>query len=205
MRNVVGVLLIVMGCIAARGASAEDLADLLASGKVRLENTTGTGASSGSALEGELVNATQATIEVSVRMDKPLYFANGGVGQNMVAVSVFGRDGGYKTREGEEGFVEVARGARLPVTFVAYCADFEKENPTPSERFSVSTPASSNVLAVAKLIAEYEAANSETNNVAAMQFFLWRSQGVSAEKIREKFAVAPADEQVANGLLEQLQ
>ena len=103
------------------------LREAMTRGAIAIESVAGTGGSSGTVLHGDLVNHNSAYYSIDVRLDTPLYFRNRSAGQNMVAVQLYGRDGSYMS-DGTRGFVRVGPRARLPITFVAYCADFDKEN-----------------------------------------------------------------------------
>ena len=163
----------------------------MARGEVALESVSGTGGSSGTVLEGQLVSQSRASLEIDVWLSVPMYFRNSGRGQNMVATQLYGRDGSYLS-DGEREFIRVAPGARLPIIFVAYCADFDKENPTAAEVFAVA-PMWAEIDLVMRRIAAYERAHSEVETTVAAQLALWVAQELGLEDIRQKFAFTAAD------------
>ena len=191
----IGVLLVTLAVGLAGTAYGElrvvGLQESMARGEVALESVSGTGGSSGPVLQGQLVNESAAYLGIDVRLGVPMYFRNRGNGQNMVATQLYGRDGSYFS-DGERAFVRLVPGERLPITFVAYCADFEKDNPAAADVFSVSaTPAE--IDRTARKIAVYERAHPEADTTVAAQLALWVAQEHSLEEIRPKFAFTAAD------------
>jgi hypothetical protein len=171
----------------------------LKAARVKLASAVGTGASSGSAIEGTLINQTPSTIRVDVNIGSALYLVNRGVGQNMIAVQVY-LDGGAYEREGTRSYISLRPRARSRVVFVAYCADFAKENPSASEAFTTGQLPSS-LVAVSDAIAKYSKANPDIDATVAAQVAVWLAQGVSPAQIRQKFPFTPADERMARTFL----
>jgi hypothetical protein len=113
----------------------------------------------------------------------------------MVALHVYMRGGGFYT-QGTDSFITLAPDSRLSVQFVAFCMDFEKDNPTAEDRFSVAAmPAE--LLPVLANIRGYVMANPEIDVTSAAQVAIWLFQGVSIRDIRSRFAVTPEDEVLA--------
>lgn len=184
---------------------AQDIVDLgagLDSGSIRIVQLHGNGSSSGTSLEGQIENLTQNELRIAVNLRRPLYFGNrGGSGQNMIAVSIF-EDGGRYYSDGESSFISLMPGRALSVQLTAYCADFDKENPSVSDSFAIAdTP--EEISEIALKISRYEAANAEFDLTVPSQLALWLSQGNSASEIQEKFAFSASDERVAREILAQ--
>lgn len=206
-----GVLLGVVGCDErGNGASTEerpkpaqvsaDLAELLSSGAVSLVRASGNGSSSGNSIDAVLRNNTQRAVEVDVYMRQPVYLRNSGVGQNMIASMVVGADGGYVLKGGRS-VVTLRPSADFPASMVAYCADFEKENPTAAETFSVDQ-APGHLAPVIARINEYVKANPNAQVTTAAQIAVWMAQDERLDRIAEKFDFTSADEQLARTFLQ---
>lgn len=176
-----------------------DLAQLIASGEVTLVKATGNGASSGNSINAVLRNNTNRVIEVPVYMSQPLFLENSGAGQNMVASMVVGADGRY-FKDSEQEIVRLAPGEVFYASMVAYCADFEKANPTEDEGFSIA-PIPNHLAPVIHNINAYMKSNSGADITAAAQVAVWMAQGVSAEEISRKFSFNYRDEQLAKEFL----
>ena len=191
---------LVIACIAANGSlSAQvlvnDLYDELDSGRVRLVSATGNGSSSGASIEGYLINDTAAERHVGIYLSRPIYLANSGAGQNMVATEVYSGNRGYLS-DGQRSFLTLSPGVRTRVLLIAYCVDFEKDNPTTKDRMTVRAVPSS-LKTVMSNIGVYVRANPEAEVTAAAQLAIWLVQGVEITAIRSKFTFTPADERLA--------
>ena len=177
-----------------------DLAELISTGAVSLLRASGNGASSGNSIDAVLKNNTGRAIDVDVFMRQPLFLANRGAGQNMIASMVLGADGGYM-QKGERSVVTLKPSEEFNASMVAYCADFEKENPTEAETFMVAQ-APANLTPVISRINEYVQANPNTDVTAAAQVAIWMVQNESPDEIAKKFEFTPADEQLARKFLQ---
>lgn len=177
-----------------------DLLGEIRSGNITLTSSHGVGASTGASVRGHLVNNTGRDIRVAVDLDKPLFMRNSNRwSQNMLATRVFNRDGTY-FREGNQSFITLGANERIPVTFIAYCVDFEKDNPADVDSFTVSNvPAE--LVGISGKIQRYERDNPDADSGAALQLALWLAQGESIREIREKFEFTPQDEQTARRLI----
>ncbi len=184
-------------------ASAVGVSDLFSEisrhSNISITKITGMGASSGTSLLGVLVNKSANDIKVSVNLSEPLFFHNWGDGQNMVATQVLLRNGSYMS-SGSESFIVIPGGGSVDVVFMAYCADFEKDNPSPLDKFGVST-VPEKLRDISRSIAAYEKLHLGENLTAAAQVALWLSQGVSAEDIRSRFSFTPLDHQHALAII----
>lgn len=190
-------------CLPRPGQGAADvlqLQDQLDSGAVVLEEVAGTGASSGTAIEAWLSNTTDATRRIGVHLRSPLYFTNRGRGQNMLATRIYGRDGSYLMDAGTS-LIELKPGERKPVVFVAYCANFDRENPTRADRFGITSPPAE-IGEIASTISTYEQANPHQDITVAAQVALWLWQGETAAEIRARFPFSSVDEQLAQTLIQ---
>jgi hypothetical protein len=188
MIRLVFILFLQVGLVSA--AHADALSSLLASGRVTFSDIRGTGASSGASLTGTLVNETGRSIDVDVHILEPVYLRNSGAGQNMVATQVYGSNGGYYV-SGRGSFVTIPANGRLPVMLIAYCADFERDNPGQGERLSVAT-LPREIADISRKIAAFEAARPNQDTVAAVQVALWLAQGWSPDDIRRQFDFSQA-------------
>ena len=177
-----------------------DLSQVLANGTVVLEDAKGTGASSGSAVTGVLANKGDSEIYIAVNLSKPLLLVNSGAGQNMIVTQVYHGDGAYLS-DGEQSFISLEPGAKSDIVFVAYCADFEKENPSESEGFTVSAVPQS-LESVVRNISSYAKAHPDTDLTQAAQVAIWLAQGESIKGISEKFQFTAEEERLARELLQ---
>lgn len=180
------------------GASAQivgDLYDEIDSGNIRLMSANGNGSLSGAAVEGSLSNRTESPLRVNVYLARPIFLANDGEGQNMVASEVYLGDGDYMS-DGRRPFIELAPGEETSVRFIAYCVDFARENPSSEESFSIGTlPAS--LESVMSGINAFAFANPSMDIAATAQMAIWLAQGESAEDIKSRIEVSEAEEGLA--------
>jgi hypothetical protein len=202
MRKLLLTLFIIAGLSVAVFAQASntayDLEDLLNKGQVVL-TANGNGGSSGSSIEGYLKNVTSRTIWVNIYISKGLYLKNSGIGQNMIAVQVYLEDGSYYS-DGTQFFIELEPQENTAVTIVAFCADFEKENPSARESFTASAMPGS-LRSIASKISRYLADNGDEDIVDAAQVAVWLTQGETSSSIRKKFDFASADEAMARRII----
>lgn len=173
----------------------KDLAAELDAKRIALESPTGNGASSGNAVEGYLVNQNSEEVHIDISFVRPLFMRNRGLGQNMVATRVLLAGGRYVS-DGKRSFISLKPKERTPVEFVAYCVDFEKDNPTRTDSFSLETSPPS-LDHVVKAIIDYSRHNPFKDITAAAQAAIWLADGISIENIRTKFNVSPSDEILA--------
>lgn len=176
-----------------------DLEKAIAEGLIRTEAVTGNGSSSGASLRGYLINETASEINVDTTFSNPIFFKNGGSGQNMVALQVYGDDGRYR-KSGRRSFITLPPRAKSTVRFVAYCADFEKDNPSENEQFSAGTlPA--RLRKVAANINKYAQKYPQRNITVAAQVAIWMAQDIHPAKIQEKIPFQQSDEELARSFL----
>jgi hypothetical protein len=182
---------------------AADLVELIESGKIHVEQVRGNGASSGASLDGVLVNSSGNILEIYVSLGSPVFFVNNDRGQNMIATQVVAQDGSYFYREGDQPFLSISPGERLRVTFVAYCADFDEDNPQSDHRLNVGT-LPIHLDAIANAIHEFDQNNFNSDNTVAIQVALWLAQGVPASEIRDRFPFTAEDERIAQTIVQQI-
>ena len=78
--------------------------------------------------------------------------------------------------------------------------DFERDNPSESENFSIGVlPA--NLNSVMANVNAFVAANPDADVTVAIQVAIWLAQGETITDIQAKFAFTPADEQLARDLM----
>lgn len=171
------------------------LNDLLSRGQIVIEAARGNGASTGLSVFASLQNLTDETIDIHTHLEVPLFFRNGGLGQDMLATQVYGRDGAFYRGDHGQRFIRVgprtSSQGRKPVAFFAYCVDFEKDNPTKTERLSVeSLP--QDLSYVGAQIAKFEQQNDNYQGMAP-QLALWHMQGIDLAKISTRFSYSEED------------
>lgn len=188
-------LLCMFTAIALAQPSVVDLKRELDAGRVRLTSIAGTGGSSGTVITARLQSATSSELRIEVHLTQPIYLVNSGSSQDMIASQVF-FDGGRYQSDGKRSFLLIPPRATSSVVFMAYCADFEKDNPTTTDRFYIGS-APPNLTSVLDKVRTYHRANPDAEVVVATQAAIWLAQGVSLEKIRTKFPVSATDAQLA--------
>jgi len=176
------------------------LGEALTSGDVTL-TARGNGGSSGNAVLGTLRNNTPNRIRINIILTGGLYLSNSGSGQNMIAIVIMLSDGSYYAERGSsEKFIELSPNANTQIRFNAYCADFERENPSALETFRfISIP--SKLQSVSSKISRYQADHPDDNLVVPIQLALWREQGWSRKSIEEKFNFTDDDWALSTGIL----
>lgn len=189
------IALMVMGL----SVSAQSLDSLIRSSTLEIVRVVGNGSSSGASLNGVLQNNTSREVEVDIHLIQPVYFRNGGRGQNMIATQVYGEGGSYYT-QGNRAFITIPPNGRASVMFIAYCADFERDNPSSSERFSHGEMPSQ-LREVAQRIALFEATNPNTETTVASQVALWLAVGITPTTIATQFAYTQRDLDLARRIL----
>lgn len=184
-------------------APISDLQTEIDSGRISVVSLLGNGNSSGMAIEGAIRNSTERSIRIATNLSRPIYLSNrsSSKSQNMIAFGLYGRDGGYYD-DGTTSYIDVPANQSLDVSFIAYCADYEKENPSSSDSFSISeVPA--NLARAASQIAEYKRNNPDEDIVVAAQIALWFAQGLSSKEIQTTFPFSAADEAKAIVIISQ--
>ncbi len=177
-----------------------DLHDEIDAGYVRLVSATGNGSSSGASVEGYLRNDTDFERLVDINLSRTVYFRNSGAGQNMVAVQVYLDDGGYRT-DGRRSFLALSPGVETPVLFIAFCVDFEGDNPTSDESLTVgSVP--TDLSPVLARIGEYMTAEPDADVTSAAQVAIWLAQDHKIGWIRSTFEFTPEDETLARSFIQ---
>jgi hypothetical protein len=175
------------------------LGEALSSGDVAL-TANGNGSSSGSAVVGNLRNNRASEIRINVVLNGGIYLLNSGSGQNMVAVQVFLINGGYNMSGGTDRFIRLPANASTQIMFLAFCADFELDNPGPDQTFRTGvTP--SGIQAISSKISRYMADNFDDELTVPAQLALWRFQGQSRAAIFEKFDFDDSDWETASRII----
>ncbi len=188
-----------MGVDASAQTTINDLFSEIEGGRVQLESVTGNGGSSGTVINGYLVNEAAAAKRIDVNLSRPLFLINRGSSQNMVVTGVYLSGGQYST-DGRRSFIALRPKSRTAVTFVAYCADFDKDNPSERDRFAVGSipPVLEPVMAN---IRAYVIANPGADVTVAAQAAIWLVQRKSISEIRTRFPVTPAEERLARNFI----
>jgi hypothetical protein len=134
------ILLVVFQCFSQIQRARTPLPVAIATGKARV-SIKGTGGSSGDSIKVNIAkgpNAAPGPVEISVPPGTILSNGNS-AGQNMVVGEVRGRE------VSENSFTptsDIVLTGTAPVTYVlsAFCVNFEKDNPSESDSFSVGQP-----------------------------------------------------------------
>ena len=158
-------------------------------------NANGNGSSSGFSVDGFIHNFGSRNLRISTAVKNGLYLKNSGAGQNMVVIAVYEEDGSYFV-DGKYGYIELKALTRTPVSFIAFCADFDRDNPSSKESFSVAAmPAG--IKEIAAKISRYAADHDDDDLTRAGQLALWFAQGETASSISAKFDFDSDDEAIA--------
>jgi hypothetical protein len=177
-----------------------ELNDVLKNGQAAL-TAKGNGGSSGMVINGHLRNITSRELRVNTSINRGIYFKNSGAGQNMVATQIYLKGGRYSS-DGLREFIVLQPQENVEVSFIAFCANLERDNPSSEESFSNDTmPAE--LQAIAAKINRYldEHASDENQNTVA-QVALWRSQGKTRNEIGEHFRFTQSDWDTAGLVLD---
>ena len=174
------------------GGAVIQLGDAINNKTVTL-TVAGNGGSSGFAVEGSLKNNTGNTININVGIEKGMYLKNSGSGQNMIAIQIFQLDADYYS-DGNNNYITVPAQAAVKIVLNAFCANYNLDNPSSDESFSVS-PIPAAIAGIASTISKYAANNfdSDDDYTAAMQLAVWRTQGNTRAEISDKFDFTDAD------------
>ncbi len=192
-------LFFVLGGHASAQTTINDLFTEIEARRLQLESVAGNGSSSGTVLNGYLVNESATAKLIDINLSRPLFLVNRGSSQNMVATGVY-LSGGRYSSNGRRSFITLPPKSRSAVTLLAYCADFEKDNPSESDRFTIGT-APPVLELVMENIKTYSIANPKTDLTVAAQAAIWLAQGRSMSEIQTRFTVSPADERLARSFI----
>ncbi|MCZ6893107.1 MAG: hypothetical protein O7H40_03540 [Gammaproteobacteria bacterium] len=181
-----------------RGVSAQvvnDLHDEIDAGNIVLVSAKGNGSSSGTAVEGYLTNKTAAVRRVNIYLTRPIYLVNSGRDQNMVASEVYYGDGDYLS-DGRRPFIELEPSVQTAVRFVAYSVDFDKDNLSQVESFSIGNMPT-NLNSVMASINAFAFANPSMDIAATAQIAIWLAQGENLEEIQSRIDFTETEEGLA--------
>jgi len=175
-----------------------DLGVALSNGLVTL-SVSGNGNCAGPSVEGTIKNHTSTEISINVNITDALYLVNSGKGQNMLATNIYLSGLEYFT-DGLSRFITIEAGVSVGIVFEAYCADYEKDNPTIFERFRVSVKPVA-IASISAKISKYSAINFNVDLTKAKQIALWRYQGKSWREIAEKIDFTSVDWEIATEII----
>ena len=180
--------------------NGEQLQKLLDSSQVEL-TASGNGNSSGMAVLGFLKNNTPSEIRIDIFLEDGMYLKNSGNGQNMVALLIFHSGGSYYS-DGSNYFLVLPSRENIPVVFIAFCADFDRDNPSQTQSFRPSTMPQG-LRGIVSRLARFsqETFDSDSDYTTAIQLALWRFQGNTKAKISEKFGFDDEDWDIATGII----
>jgi hypothetical protein len=178
--------------------SVLDMDTALRNGDITL-TAAGNGGSSGASIDGYLQNNRTRIIRINTIISAGLYLENSGSAQNMVATQLYFADGGYYTEE-DLAFIELEPGGRTPVTLIAFCADFELDNPSSGDSFNgASMP--SDLRSIAAKVSRYMANHPDEDTVTAAQLAFWLTRGETLDSIHKKFDFTPDDAALARQIM----
>ena len=197
MLKKIGILYVVFVVFFAQAQPRElkSLQEEISKKRVHLSSIAGTGGSTGTVVTAILANTTDSELRIQVDFVEPLFFINSGSSQNMIATQVF-LEGGRYVSDGKRNFIVLAARSSQRIVFTAYCVDFEKDNPSTSDRFSVAK-APERLRPVMARISAQSQRNPNMDITTAAQAAVWLSQGVPLSEIRTKFPVSRADAELA--------
>jgi hypothetical protein len=193
------VIFILLASLFANAANADVLTKNLASeirtGNVSITGVEGTGGSSGTVLDGYLINNTKKEMNLEVFLKESIHLINQGRGQNMYVLGVLDRSGRF-IRSGSKSFIKLAPKKKVAVKFYSYCADFDKDNPSPGEEFLVGVPPQ-NMAPLLARISSYQNKHPVRDITKAAQVAIWIAQGESPSAILDKFEYSQTDLELA--------
>ena len=190
-------LLTWMGCAQPQEGEVpmRSLNNLIASGSVAIQHGRGNGGSTGTVLLASIENMTEQPLNILVHFDAPLFFRNGGLGQNMLATAVYLSDGTYWLNNSGERYISIgprsSSDGTQAVTFLAYCVDFDKDNPSANDPLA-QADLPEHLRQVGDQIVQFDQQNPDYHGVAP-QLALWRAQGLELEDIAMKFSYSNQD------------
>ena len=191
IRSLIVAFLIIAMSAGASAQTVNDLQDQIDAGNIELVTARGNGNSSGAAVEGALTNKTDALLRVNIYLTRPLYLVNDGQGQNMVASEVYYGDGDYLS-DGRRPFIELEPSAQTEVRFVAYSINFDRDNPSAAESFSIGNMPD-DLNSVMASINAFAYANPSMALTATAQVAIWLAQGETLEEIQHRFEITEAE------------
>ena len=121
----------------------------------------------------------------------------------MLVTRVFLQDGEY-FEDGEGPYIPLephgTGHSNTLVSYMAYCIDFEKDNPSASETLYVER-ITEELLPIAVQIATYEKMYPDVDTTIGAQLALWRSQGLELGEIASIFDYSNIDVSHMNDIL----
>jgi hypothetical protein len=175
-----------------------DIDIALRNGDITL-TAAGNGGSSGASIDGYLQNNRKEIIRINTIISAGLYLENSGSAQNMVATQLYFADGGYYYEE-DLTFIELEPNSRTPVALIAFCADFELDNPSPGDSFNRALMPS-DLRSIAAKVSRYMANHPDEDTVTAAQLAFWLTRGETIDSIHEKFDFTPDDVALARKIM----
>ncbi len=117
----------------------------------------------------------------------------------MIASQVYNSNGSYLS-DGKRSFISIKPKRKAKINFVAYCADFGKDNPGSNESFNISESPES-LKTVMRNITNHARQNPNADITVSAQVAVWLAQGESSSEIRKKFKFTSRDESLARSFL----
>ena len=178
-------------------ASAQTLTldEAVKAGKVEV-TIMGMGGSTGDTIQMAVQRKVPETLRLALTPGTVFKSANGNV-QNMIAASITGERVGEKSHRPTSTIV-LTDNAKHTFIIAAYCMDFHKGNPGPSDSFTLASPDDRGMKIV-------QAGEKASASIQAIQAALWMDrENISATELRGRFPVDDKDIAVARGLLQEL-
>lgn len=180
------------------------LHDEIKSGNIALD-VNGTGEINGPIIKGYLINKTAQAKKINVTLVKPLYLLNSDrSAQNMVATRVYRYDAANGKRfryiDDDIEYIKLRENEHLPIVFIAYCADFDKDAPDAFDSFTIGT-LPSGFSQITDNIKQFRADNEDADVIDGAQIALWKSQGIGISSMRQVLDISKNDRDIARRLL----
>jgi len=188
-------LLILAAVCLAFGEAGEtvSLYQAMRDGKV-IATFKGTGESSGDSVEVEVAKTPKAgpgPLRLTIPPGSMLHSANGGE-QNMVIMGIEGLSTGGGTFEPTSSIL-VSSTRAVTYVLLAFCTEFEKENPSATDTFTLEEP----VPVLACL-----AKGGKARSIGAEQAAVWQyTDHLTYAEVNQKFSVSPVDWAAASDAL----
>jgi hypothetical protein len=117
----------------------------------------------------------------------------------MVATQIY-LSGNTYTTSGSNKFIRLLPNENTPIIFIAFCADFDRDNPTNRQSFTTAS-IPSNMQAIITRMSRYMADNFDVDIIVPIQLALWRNQGVTRTAIAAKFSFDNSDWETSSRIM----
>ena len=123
-------------------------------------------------------------------MVPPLYLLSGTESaQNMLVTRVYESGARFRMVDGES-VIDIPPGETIPIAFNAYCVDFEKDNPSAEDSFTLAEMPSWLAPLASGVVSYEESLEYDATAMRRAQIALWLAQGEDPQAIRNTFRVS---------------